>query len=150
MIWFFIVLAALGVFVLAAVAVGRETFRLGHQLPAAVFDLDEAVVQVSDGIPAGAQARLSYEDVRVVVQSHIDFLQQRGIVGVGSDDPAITRVNGDQSEDVVVADQEALAFTLGKVDEAGIEMRDEDAYAVIAALHRYLASIGAILEIPNG
>lgn len=141
--------AAVGVFVVAAVAVGRETFRLGHQLPATVFDLNEAVVQVSDGIPAEVQARLTYEDVRVVVQSHIDFLRERGIVGVGSEDPAITRVNGDQSGDVVVADEEALAYTLGQVDEAGIEMRDEDAYAVISALHRYLSSIGAILEIPQ-
>lgn len=149
MIWVFAVVAAVAVFVVAAVAVGRETFRLGHQLPASVFDVNEAVVQVSDGIPAEVQARLSYEDVRVVVQSHIDFLQERGIVGVGSEDPAITRVNGDHSGDVVVADEEALAYSLGRVDEAGIEMRDEDAYAVIAALHRYLASIGAILEIPQ-
>ena len=37
--------AAVLVFVIAAVTVGREAFRLGHQPPPTIFDVDEAVAQ---------------------------------------------------------------------------------------------------------
>lgn len=141
--WIFVALAAVAVFVVAAVTVGRETFRLGHQIPATIFDLDEAVAYVSEGVPIEAQGRLSYDDVQAVIEAHIDYLRDRGVVGVGSQDPAVVRVNGSDS-DVVVVDEEALAFTLGQVDRAGMDVRDDDAYAVILALHRYLADIGAI------
>lgn len=144
MTWIFVGIAAVGVFVVAAVTVGRETFRLGHQLPATVFDLDDAVAYVSEGVPAETQARLSYDDVQVLIEAHVDYLQDRGVLGVGSQDPAVVRVNGSDGDDVVVVDDDALAFTLGRAEEARGDVEDDDVYAVIIALHRYLADIGAI------
>jgi hypothetical protein len=158
--WLLLALTAVGVFAVAAVAVGRETFRLGHQIPASIFDLDEAVVQVSDDLPAASQARLSHDDVRVLIAAHVEHLQAKGLVGMAGKDPEILTgdpapgTGGDDLDDlvddldllkdVVVADEDALAFVLGHVDEAGLDVADEDAYAVMAALHRHLAAIGAV------
>lgn len=162
MIWVFVVLAGVGVFVVAAVAVGRETFRLGHQIPASIFDLEEAVDHVSEGIPSRAQARLTHDEVRVMIAAHIDYLQDNGVLGRHGREPEVVnenlarRENGavepqdgeggasTEPSDVVVADENALAFVLGQVDEAGLEVIDEDAYAVITALHGYLTEIGAV------
>lgn len=154
----FVVLAAVGVFVVAAVAVGRETFRLGHQLPSSIFDLEEAVDHVSDDIPEAAQARLTYDEVRVLVAAHVDYLQGNGVLGQFGRDPEVLQgevvpnsgAPAEPSDDssaepeVVIDDEHALAFVLGKVDEAGLEVADDDAYAVMAALHSYLAEIGAV------
>ena len=54
-----LVLAAVTVFGIAAVTVGREAHRLDAVAPRAVYVLDEAVEYVSDELPAAAQARLT-------------------------------------------------------------------------------------------
>lgn len=156
-VWVFLVAAAVGVFVVAAVAVGRESFRLGHQLPASIFDIDEAVDHVSDGIPAVSQARLNFEEVRALVTAHVDYLEDQGLVGTSGRDPQVLTgesgspvdgagedVRRAEAPEVVVVDGDALAFVLGRVDEAGLDVIDEDAYAVMTALHRYLVEIGAV------
>jgi hypothetical protein len=113
--WLFVVLAAVAVFAIAAVTVGREAFRLGHQPPPTIFDLDEAVAHVADDLPFDAQARLSYDEVRELIVP-----------------------------EVVLADDEAVAVVLGRAEEAGLEVTDEDVFQVIASLHGYLAEIGAV------
>jgi hypothetical protein len=146
-VWLFVVLAAAGVFAVAAVAVGRETFRLGHQLPASILDMNEAVQTVALGLPEGVQGRLSYDDVRVLVSAHLDDLQEQGIVGREGQEPeALTGAPGGDGdgEEVVVREEEALAYVLGQADEAGLDVSDEDAYAVMRALRSYLGDIGAI------
>lgn len=146
-VWLFVVLAAAGVFAVAAVAVGRETFRLGHQLPASILDMNEAVQTVALGLPEEVQGRLSYDDVRVIVAAHLDDLQGQGIVGRDGKEPeALAGVPSDDGDgdEVVVREEEALAYVLGQADEAGLEVGDEDAYAVMRALRSYLSEIGAI------
>ena len=66
MAWVFVVIAAFLVFAIAAATIGREAFRLGHQPPPAIFDLDEAVLVVADALPEEVQGRLSYGDVRAL------------------------------------------------------------------------------------
>ena len=141
MVWLFAVLAAVLVFAIAAVTVGREAFRLGHQPPPTIFDLDEAVAQVADDLPFEAQARLTYDEVRELIRAELDHLERTGVLaGPGGD---VVLPDGD-TPDVVLADDESVAIVLGRAEQLGLDVTDEDVYRVITGLHRYLASIGAV------
>jgi hypothetical protein len=140
-VWLFALLAAFAVFAIAAATVGREAFRLGHQPPPTIFDLDEAVAYVGDALPFEAQARLTYDEVRELIVAELDHLERRGVLaGPGAD---VELPDGDTA-DVVLADDDAVAVGLGHAEAVGLEVGDDDVYQVITALQAYLASIGAI------
>ena len=141
MVWLFAVLAAVLVFAIAAVTVGREAFRLGHQPPPTIFDLDEAVGQVADDLPAEAQARMTYDEVRTLIRAEVDHLRAKGVLAAPGHE---IDLEGGDTPDVVLADDEAVAVVLGRAEAAGLDVTDEDVYHVIDALHGYLASIGAV------
>jgi hypothetical protein len=134
------VLGVLLVFAIAAGFVGSEAFRLGHETPAAIFDVDEAVEEVGDRLPNDAQARLTYDEVRALVLATLEHLRTKGITALPGED---LHVRGERSE-VVVADDEAVAVVLGAVDTEALDITDEDAFEVIRALLGYLDSIGAL------
>ncbi|HEY8543755.1 MAG TPA: hypothetical protein VIL36_01860 [Acidimicrobiales bacterium] len=138
MIWLFFVLTALAVFAVAAGTVGREAFRLGHQPPATIFDVDEAVYYVADELPEDAQARITYEEVRELVLAELDHLRDQGVFAYPGEEPKVAEVPGET--DVVVSDDDAVAVLLAE----GLEVADEDVVLVVDALHRYLEEIGAI------
>ena len=137
------VLAALGVFVIAAVTVGREAFRLGHQPPPTIFDLDEAVHYVADDLPDEAQGRITYDEVRTLVAAQLGLLRARGVLAEPGEELPMPG-NGQSELPVVIADDEAVATLLGEVEETALEVTDHDVFLVVSALNRYLASIGAI------
>lgn len=141
MIWLFALLAAVLVFAIAAATVGREAFRLGHQPPPTIFDLDEAVAHVADALPLEAQARLSYDEVRELILAELDHLDRVGVLAGPGDEVELPE--GD-TPDVVLADDDAVAVVLGRAEEAGMDVTDDDVFRVIEALHGYLAEIGAV------
>jgi hypothetical protein len=144
MIWVFIVAAAVAVFVIAAVTVGRETFRLGHTGWSTIFDLDEAVSYVADDLPADAQARLTHDEVRVLIAAQLEHLHHSGLVGLPGEEPAASAGNASDDEPpVVIADDDAVAVVLGRAEAEGLDVADDDAFRVVSSLHRYLAEIGA-------
>jgi hypothetical protein len=138
-VWVFAVIAALVVFAIAAVTVGREAFRLGHTPPPTIFDFDEAVVVVADALPVEVQSRLSYDDVRELVGAELDHLHRRGLLALPGEE-------AEQPElaDVVIDDDTSVANALGEAEEAGLDVTDADVFLVIDALHAYLADIGAV------
>ena len=141
MVWLFVVLAALAVFAIAAATVGSEAFRLGHQPPPTIFDVDEAVHRVADELPEEAQARLTYDEVRSLIVAELDLLERRGVLAEpGADLPL---PSGD-TPDVILADDDSVAEVLGRAEREGLDVRDEDVFHVIVALHGYLAEIGAV------
>lgn len=140
MVWLFVVVAAVLVFAIAAAFVGSEAFRLGHETPSAIFDLDEAVAMVGDELPPDVQARVSYDDVRRLIVATLDHLRAKGLTARPGEDP---RIIGERPE-VVVADDDAVAVVLGAVDREGLDVSDADAFAVIRGLLGYLDQIGAL------
>ena len=145
-VWIFVVLAAVGVFVIAAVTVGREAFRLGHQPPPTILDVDEAVHFVADDLPDEAQGRLTYDEVRTLVAAQLDLLRSRGVLARPGEEPA-AGTNGDTDRSgppVVIADDDAVATLLGEVEEHELDVADHDVFLVVESLNRYLESIGAV------
>ena len=133
-------MAAVAVFAIAAAFVGSEAFRLGHETPAAIFDLDEAVDAVGDQLPPASQARLTYDEVRSLILASIDHLRTKGLSALPGEEvaPALDRIG------VTVVDDEAVAMVLGAVEAQGLDVTDDDAYQVIHALLGYLDQIGAL------
>jgi len=133
----FIVITVVLVVVIALVAVGRVTWRLEGQAPPSVYSVDEAVDFVADRLPDELTAQLSFDDVRELLQWHIEYLADRG-VAVGKGDDRLV------AGPLVAAEDDALAFVLGKAAEADIEADDVWVVQVLDANEAYLAAIGAI------
>jgi hypothetical protein len=138
--WLFLIVGSVLVFAIAAAFVGSEAFRLGHETPSAIFDLDEAVETVGDLLPDDVQTRLTYDEVRRVIVASLGHLEAKGMAAPPGRDE---RVIGERPE-VVVVDDDAVAVVLGAVEREGLEIDDADAYEVIRGLLAYLGQIGAL------
>jgi hypothetical protein len=120
-----IVLAGLVIFAIAAVAIGRETGRLAAQSPRPVFDMDEAVEWIAERLPFEVSAELSHDDVRQIVQWSLDQLSVRA------------------DEEVLVVDDETLAYVQVRARGAGHAWTEQQIEAVLHAQLAYLEVIGA-------
>jgi hypothetical protein len=131
----YVIGAVIGVVLIAYLTVGRETLLLGRQPKQAVFDIEEAVEFVAERLPAEVTARVGYDDVRQLLRWHVLYLRARGVPRLRSETAG---------DDVVVEDDEGLAWVLREADKAGLGVADEDVAAVVAADFAYLEAIGAV------
>ena len=137
MIIVFIVVAALLVLVIGLVAVGQLAGRLAAEPPTSLYDLDEAVEFVADRLPEDVTADLTYDDVRKMLTWHLDYLRDRGIARSQGENELV-------SGPLVAAEDDALAYVLGRAAEADLEIDDVWVAQVIAGNEAYLEAIGAI------
>jgi len=136
----FAVLAALLVFAIAAVAVGREAHRLDAIAPRVVYDLDEAVDFVCDRLPEQSQARLTPEEVEQLLVFHMQWLHAEGLQPEG-----VLDRRQEIDEPVVITEDSLTAYLLGESDRNGIDILDDvDAVNVVNAHLEYFEVIGAI------
>ena len=136
----FSVLAALTSFVIAAVVIGREARRLDSVAPRAVYDLDQAIEFVADRLPTETQARLTFDELRVLLKLHMRWIHDKGL------QPADVIDRPQDITDVIVLGEETLtAYLLGKAEESRIEVLDDvDVVHVVRAHLAYFEMIGAV------
>ena len=136
----FAVLAAVASFVIAAVVIGREARRLDAVAPRAVYDLDQAIEFVADRLPAETQARLTFDELRVLLKLHMRWVHDKGL------QPADVIARPQDITDVIVLGEETLtAYLLGKAEESRIEVLDDvDVVHVVRAHLAYFEMIGAV------
>ncbi len=138
-----VVFAAVGlvvVFVIAAMAVGRESNRLAAQAPRPVFDLDEAVAWVAEQLPFEVSAVLSHDDVSRILRWSLEHLQEAGTTDdAGAGDPALP-----PSPFSVVEEQEAVERVLNRAALGGFDYTSPQVQAVLVAQMAYLDLIGAM------
>ena len=135
-IWLFVVLSAISAFVIAAVSVGSVVAQQGVKARPAVYDIEKAVEFVAESLPSEVTAQVSYEEVRQVLEWHLEFLEAKGV--------ASTHTDAELSEDLIVVDDaEPIAWILGKADEGEVELTDEHVAAILLGQDRYFAHIGA-------
>ena len=136
----FAVVAALGVFVIAAVVVGREAHRLDAVAPRVVYRLDEAVDFVCDRLPEESQARLTPEEVQQLLVFHMRWLHEQGLQPDNVID-APQAIN----EPVVITEDALTAWLLGEAEANGVDLLDDvDAVNVVEAHLEYFEAIGAV------
>jgi hypothetical protein len=134
-----LVVAALAVFAIAAAVVGRESHRLDAVAPRVVYQVDDAVDYVADHLPAESQARLTHDDVRVLLRDHLRQLRSEGLVPAVAEDQV-----QDIGELVVVDETEATGYLIGAADRSGLDVDDVDVAHVVEAHLAYLDAIGAV------
>ena len=131
-----LIVAALAVIAIGLVTVGRVVGRLSVEAPVSVFDEDEAVEWIADRLPYDVQAQLSHEDVRRIVLWHLEYLEDEGV--------ATETAFEEAPDNVVVGEDDALAYVLGRATEAGLDADDTQIALVLDTERAYLEAIGAI------
>jgi len=136
----FIVLSAVLVFVIAAGAVGREAHRLDAVAPRVVYEIEEAVQFVADRLSADTQARLTFDEVQVLLREHLNWMATKGL----QPEKPVDQVQN-ISEPVVVDENTLTAHLLARAGERGVEIVDDiDIVRVVDAHLAYFAAIGAV------
>ncbi len=130
------VITGLVIFVVAAVTIGAVVGRLAVAPPTSVFDEDEAVEWIADRLPVEVASQITHDDVRQLIIWHLDYLVEEGI--------ATEAAYADAPDDVVVGEDDGLAYVIGQASEAGMDLDDTHVAVVLATERAYLEAIGAI------
>lgn len=134
------VLSAVLVFVIASVVIGREARRLDAVAPRVVYEIDQAVEFVANALPASTQARLTMEEVRALLLSHLNWLAERDLM------PADVTDRVQDIDSPVIVDETILsAYLLREAESRGVELLDDvDVVHVVDAHNAYFSAIGAV------
>ena len=140
MIWLYIVAAAVSVFLIAALTIGREARRLDAMAPRAVYQLEQAADYVAMSLPEATQARLTMEELEQLLVMHMNWLHSKGLLPAKAVDQ-----RQDISTPIVVTEDSLIAYLLGESDKAGIQIMDDvDLVNVTDAHLAYFDAIGAV------
>jgi hypothetical protein len=136
----FSVVAAVIVFVIASSVVGREAHRLDAVAPRVVYELDVAAEYVANLLPEETQARLTMDELAVLLRSHLNWMAERGL---------LPRDVIDRPQDItipiIVDDMTFAAHLLAQAETLKIEVLDDIDVVNVADAHMtYLAAIGAV------
>ena len=138
--WVFVAVAAVVVFVIAAVVVGREAHRLDAVAPRVVYRPDEAVEFVADHLPPATQARLTHAEVDQLLTFHLRWLHAKGLVPAN-----VVDRRQDIATPTVVDEDSLIGYLFAESEREGVELLDDvDAVAVVDAHLAYLDAIGAV------
>ena len=134
------IIAALLVFVIAAVIIGREARRLDSVAPRAVYELEQATQFVANNLPSETQARLTFAELRKLLVFHMRWLHDKGLQPAG-----VVDRRQDIVDEVVIDEQTLTAYLLDAAEKNNIEILDDvDAVYVVKAHLKYFDAIGAI------
>ena len=129
-------LAVVAVFAIAAIVVGREARRLAAKPPGRVFEFEDAVAWVCDHVGPEVAAVLSPDDVRQILNWHLEFFRMKGVSSNGH--------TAETDGPVVVSGAETVDFVLMKAEAAGTPYTPSQIHAVLDAQMGYLEDIGAV------
>jgi hypothetical protein len=136
----YIVAAAVSVFLIAALTIGREARRLDAMAPRAVYQLEQAADYVAMSLPEATQARLTMEELEKLLVLHMNWLHSKGLLPAKAVDQ-----RQDISTPIVVTEDSLIAYLLGESDKAGIQIMDDvDLVNVTEAHLAYFDAIGAV------
>jgi hypothetical protein len=134
------IIAAVLVFAIAAVIIGREARRLDGVAPRAVYELEQATQFVADNLPSETQARLTFAELRKLLVFHMRWLHDKGLQPAG-----VVDRQQDIVDEVVIDEQSLTAYLLDAAEKNNIEILDDvDAVYVVKAHLKYFDAIGAI------
>ena len=134
------IIAALLVFAIAAVIIGREARRLDSMAQRAVYELEQATQFVADNLPSETQARLTFAELRKLLVFHMRWLHDKGLQPAG-----VVDRRQDIVDEVVIDEQTLTAYLLDAAEKNNIEILDDvDAVYVVKAHLKYFDAIGAI------
>ena len=136
----YVLVAAVAVFVIAAVVVGREAHRLDAVAPRSVYIPEEAMEFVAEYLPAATQAHLTPDELEQLLRFHMQWLHSKGLQPTN----VIDR-RQDIAETVVISEDTVAGYLLGEAERNGIEIVDDvDVVHVVEGHLAYFEAIGAV------
>jgi hypothetical protein len=138
-----LVVAAVLVFAIAAATVGSTVARLAAQPATAVLRLDDAVDWIADRLPFEVAAQISHDDVRRILQWHLDYFDEVGLASEYGEELG-GEVVPVGHEPVVAADDDAVDYVVARALEEGHGIEPLAVVCVLDLQLQYLGSIGAI------
>jgi hypothetical protein len=136
----YLLVTAVAVFVIAAVVVGREAHRLDSVAPRSVYIPEEALEFVAEYLPVESQQRLTPEDLEALLRFHMQWLHAKGLQPSN-----VTDRRQDITDDLVITEDNLVAYLLGESEREGVELLDDvDAVNVVTAHLAYFEAIGAV------
>lgn len=141
----FIAAAAVCVFVIAAVVIGREARRLDAVAPRAVYEILEATEYVAALLPDETQSRLTFDELREMLTLHMRWLHAQGL----QPDKVVDRPQA-IGELVLITEDQLIGYLLAEAGKAGVELLDDvDVVHVVQAHLAYFDAIGAVGPIAS-
>jgi hypothetical protein len=138
--WLFVVLAAVAVFVIAAVVVGREAHRLDAVAPRSVYIVDEAIEFVAEYLPPETQARLTPDELERLLTAHMRWLHSKGLQPSN-----VVDRRQDITTPIVLTEDTLAGYLLAEAERSGIVILDDvDVVNVVDAHLAYFEAIGAV------
>ena len=108
MVWLIAIGGAVGIVVLAFVAVSRVSVELEGTMAPALLEVDEAVAVVAEALPFEVSAEVSHDDVHLVILWVLEFFEELGMSSSYGEE-----LGGDW-----VLEDRAVADEIGVVDHA--------------------------------
>ncbi len=143
MVWVFAAVGAVLVVLVAWFAVTLVTTRLNATPAMAVFDIEEATEYVAENLPDRVAARLSHDDVRLLLRWELTYWRERGVASYGGVDHAAEDA-ARRGRSVVADEDELVDELLARAREDGLDCDAVDIVCVTDLAADYLAAIGAI------
>ena len=138
-----VIAAVLVVVVIALVAVGRVVAQLENVDAPVVLRVEDAVEWIADRLPEETTARVSYEDVELILECHLAWFADKGLATeYGEELAARSPADGELVAPVDEAHDYVVALLLAE----DVPIDPVDAVQVVALHTDYLRRIGAFGE----
>jgi hypothetical protein len=134
------IICALISFVIAAGTIGREAHRLDSFSPVPVYDVERAVAFVADALPEDVSARVSFWDVRSILDASRSDHDRYGL----SQESLVVKGPKLVVEELVVVSPDRTDRIADLAIQSNPELSRVDVDMVLAAELEYLRTIGAI------
>ena len=138
--WIFFAVGAVVVVLIAFVAVGQVVGQLETERNPAVYDLNDAVLWIAERLPDEVTARISYDDVALLLKWHLDWFQEVGVASRHGQELATEKVRIDGA---VATDEAAIDAVVAR-SLAADGPEAVDVVCVLDLQMKYLAAIGAV------
>jgi len=140
MLWLFIVVSVIGVFLIAALTIGREARRLDTFAPRAVYEIEQAAEFVAERLPDTTQSHLTMEELAQLLVLHMNWLHTKGLLPDG-----VIERKQDIDDEIIISEESLVGYLLGEAERVGVEILDDvDVVSVTDAHLQYFEAIGAV------
>lgn len=134
------IICALISFAIAAATIGREAHRLDSFSPVPVYDVERAVAFVAEALPDDVSGRVSFWDVRAILDASRADHDQYGL----SQESLVVRGPQLIVDELVVVAPDRIGRIADVVFLSNAELAQDDVSVVLAAELEYLRQIGAV------
>jgi hypothetical protein len=134
------IICALISFTIAAGAIGREAHRLDSFSPVPVYDVEQAVGFVAERLPEDVSSRVSFWEVRAVLDASRDDQDHFGL----SQESLVVQGPAHRVDQLVVVSDDRVARIASSLEQPHPTLLPDDIGIVLAAELEYLRSIGAV------